>query len=469
MAELILMPRQGNTVESCVILEWRKQEGDAIAEGDVICEVETDKATFEVESTAAGSLLKIFFGDGDDVPVLTPIAVVGKDGEDISGMGPDASGSSTTAAQAAPAAPAAGAGTGAATATDTVPAAAQAATAPQAARAEGERIAASPRARGLAGRKGVDLTLLPGGSGPGGRILERDVQTYIDSGQPLTPAATAMMSAGGLTAPSAGSGIGGRVTTGDLVAAGTGAGVAAMDMVAGLPEYPGETREYAVKGVRKIIAEKMLSSLQTTAQLTMHASADARSILSYRKKLKDSPEELGLRGITINDLVLFAAVRTLTQYPALNAHFLGDRIVEYSSVHAAFAVDTDRGLMVPVVRFAERMTLRQLAAATKRLSTECIEGGVNPDDLAGGTITVSNLGALCIEMFTPVLNPPQTAILGVSTIQPKAVMAGGETVFHPHIGLSLTINHQAVDGAPAAHFLKDLCAMVAGFELSLAG
>jgi pyruvate dehydrogenase E2 component (dihydrolipoamide acetyltransferase) len=450
MAEQILMPRQGNTVESCVILEWRKQEGDTIAEGDVICEVETDKATFEVESTTAGSLLKIFFSDGDDVPVLTPIAVVGNAGEDISGMGPAGSdGAATPAAAAAPSA--------------TTPADA-AVPAPQIARTEGERIAASPRARGLAGRKGVDLGTLAGGSGPGGRILERDVQAYIDSGQPLTPAATAKMSEGGLSAPTAGSGIGGRVTAADLVAAGT-----PVEVAAGQSDYPGVTREYEVKGVRKIIAEKMLASLQTTAQLTMHASADARSILAYRKKLKNSPEELGLRGITINDLVLHAAVRTLTRYPALNAHFLGDRIVEFSSVHAAFAVDTDRGLMVPVVRFAERMTLRQLAAATKRLSTECIEGAVNPDDLSGGTITVSNLGALGIEMFTPVLNPPQTAILGVSTIQPKAVIEGDETRFHPHIGLSLTINHQAVDGAPAAHFLKDLCAMVAGFELSLAG
>ena len=452
MAEQILMPRQGNTVESCVILEWRKHEGDTVSAGEVVCEVETDKATFEVESTTSGTLLKVFFNDGDDVAVLTPIAIVGNEGEDISGLAP-------------------GGFVGAVDALAAVTKASEAQISTEKAaqpvpivRSDGARIAASPRARGLAGRKGVDLGALEGGSGPGGRILERDVQNYVDSGQPLTPAAMEKMAEEGLSAPPSGSGIGGRITAADLVASG-----ATTESVGGLPDYPGATREYQVKGVRKIIAERMLSSLQTTAQFTMHASADARSILAYRKKLKGSPEELGLRGITINDLVLHAAVQTLTRYPALNAHFLGDRIVEYSSVHAAFAVDTDRGLMVPVVRFAERLTLRQLAAATKRLSTECIEGGVHPDDLAGGTITVSNLGALGIEMFTPVLNPPQAAILGVATIQPKAVMVGDETVFRPHIGLSLTINHQAVDGAPAAHFLKDLCGMVAEFELSLAG
>ncbi|MBT3271716.1 MAG: 2-oxo acid dehydrogenase subunit E2, partial [Spirochaetales bacterium] len=234
-------------------------------------------------------------------------------------------------------------------------------------------------------------------------------------------------------------------------------------------EYPGETHEYAVKGVRKIIADRMLESLQKSAQLTMHASADAGSIMEYRKKLKASPEDQGLRGITINDLVLYAAIRTLKAFPALNAYFLGNRIVEFSSIHAAFAVDTDRGLMVPVVRFADTLNLKELAGETKRLGTQCIEGGINPDDLSGGTITITNLGVLGIEMFTPVLNLPQAAILGVCNIQPKPVIVDGETVFRPSIGLSLTIDHRAVDGGPAARFLNSLCAAIANFELTLAG
>lgn len=466
MAEQILMPRQGNTVESCVILEWRKKEGEQVAEGDILCEVETDKATFEVESTASGSLLKVFFAEGDDVPVLTPIAVVGAEGEDISGLGPETTEAPEAQPAAASAAVSAPAPEPAAPAPASAPAAATAAPAAGAV-LDGKRIAASPRAKGLAGRKGVDLSLVGGGTGPGGRILERDVQAYLDSGQPLTPAAAAQVAAGGYAAPAAGTGIGGRVLVSDLVAGGAAAGAAAG--VAANLEYPGVVNEYEIKGVRKIVAERMLSSLQTTAQLTMHASADARAILAYRKKLKASPEELGLQGITINDIVLYAAIQTLTRYPALNAHFLGDRIVEFSSVHAAFAVDTDRGLVVPVIRFAERLSLRQLAGETKRLSTECIEGSVNPDDLSGGSITVTNLGALGIEMFTPVINLPQTAILGVTTIQPKPVIVDGATEFYPHIGLSLTINHQAVDGAPAARFLKDLCGMIANIDLTLAG
>lgn len=460
MAEEILMPRQGNTVESCIILEWRKSEGDSVSPGDVICEVETDKATFEVEATAAGSLLKVFFEEGDDVPVLTPIAVIGETGEDISKFSPAESGATKpeTSAAVSPGPPA----------QSTAGPMSETTATPEG--GEGGKQAISPRARSLAEGKGVALGALAGkGTGPGGRIIERDVVALLESGQPLTPAAAAVAASGGVTVPAAGTGIGGRVTVADL-SKGEPAAIAghAPAAVADLA-YPGETREYEIKGVRKIVSEKMHASLQSTAQLTMHASADARAIMSYRAKLKASQEELGLRGITINDLVLYAAVQTLRRYPALNAHFLGDRVVEFSSVHAAFAVDTERGLMVPVIRFADRLNLRALAAETKRLSTQCIEGGVKPDDLTGGTITVTNLGALGIEMFTPILNPPQTAILGVCTIQPKAVLEAGETVFRPHIGLSLTIDHQAVDGSPAAHFLKDLCGMIDGFELTLAG
>jgi len=185
--------------------------------------------------------------------------------------------------------------------------------------------------------------------------------------------------------------------------------------------------------------------------------------------LKSSKEELGLTGITLNDLVLFAAIRTLKRHPALNAHFLGDRIVEFASVHAAFAVDTERGLLVPVIRFADRMSLRALSAETTRLSELCANGGINPDDLLGGTITVSNLGVLGVETFTPILNPPQTAILGICNIQNKPVLSDGGIALRPYIGLSLTVDHQAVDGAPAARYLKDLCETLADFELSLAG
>ena len=336
----VLMPKYGETVDYCTILNWRKREGDTVTEGDVLCEVEANKAAFEVESNANGILLKLYYNAGDDVPTLAPIAVVGKKGEQV------------------------------------------------------------PK-----------------------------LETAPDHGS--TPSSPALPGS-----------IDGRA---------------------------GEVHEYPVRGARKIIAEKMTTSLQTTAQFTMHVSADARSILSYQEKLKNSKHKRKLRDITVNDLVQYAAIKTLKSFPALNAHFLGDRIVEFSSVHAGFAVDTETGVMVPVIRFADRLSLKELSAETARLSKLCIYGGIEPDDLSGGTVTLTNLGALGIEMFTPILHPPQAAILGICDIQKKPVGLGNETEFHPHIGLSLTVDHRAVDGAPAARYLKALCETIAGFELLLAG
>jgi pyruvate dehydrogenase E2 component (dihydrolipoamide acetyltransferase) len=212
----------------------------------------------------------------------------------------------------------------------------------------------------------------------------------------------------------------------------------------------------------------MHASLAQTAQLTMNASADARALLTYRKRLKSAPEESGLNAVTINDLVLFAVSRVLPHYPFLNAHFLGETIKEFSNVHLGVAVDTPKGLMVPVVKNANFLSLKQIALESRRLASACLESTVAPDDLSGGTFTVTNLGVLGIESFTPVLNAPETGILGVCGIQPKPVLQGDETIFVPHIGFSLTINHQAVDGAPAGRFLKELTEAVAGFDLLLA-
>jgi pyruvate dehydrogenase E2 component (dihydrolipoamide acetyltransferase) len=236
-------------------------------------------------------------------------------------------------------------------------------------------------------------------------------------------------------------------------------------------DFPGSTTEIPVKGVRKVVAGRMLNSLQTTAQLTLNTSADARSILGYRAKCKDAPEDAGVGGIGINDMVLYATIKTLGEFPEFNAHYLGSKIVEFDNVHLGFAVDTPRGLMVPVIRYANLMSLKQLSVETKRLAKACIEGTIDPDALSGGTFTVTNLGAMGIESFTPVLNAPEVGILGVCSIQPKPVMKGSDVEFVPHMGLSLTFDHCAVDGAPGARFLAVMRQKLAdfAFELTLAG
>ncbi len=452
MATVVVMPKQGNTVESCIITTWKKKAGEQVAEGEVLCEVETDKALVEVESPASGTLLELFFAEGDDVPVMTNIAAIGQPGEDVSDLRPDGAASDgAVASKAEPVAP---------TTTVTV---AEAATEPgTVAQPDDTRLRISPRARKLAENKGVEVTGIQG-SGPFGRIVERDVQAAIAKQPVMTPLARSMISRGDFAAPPQGSGVSGRIMSGDLTPVTT------------QPEAPAEmatpgdgVKVIPLKGVRKIIAERMLESLQTTAQLTLNASADAQALLTYRQQLKSSAEALGLQKVTINDLILLAVSRTLPQYPELNALFKENTVFQYKDVHLGIAVDTPRGLMVPKIRRANVLSLKQISEEGKRLASACLEGKINPDELTGGTFTVTNLGSLGIESFTPVLNPPEVAILGVGNINLKPVEVDGEVEFIPHLGLSLTINHQVVDGAPAARFLQTLAQGLAEIELLLA-
>ena len=226
-----------------------------------------------------------------------------------------------------------------------------------------------------------------------------------------------------------------------------------------------EIQRIPLHGIRKTIARRMLDSSQKTAQLTLNASADARALLALRGRLKTSDESLGLRGITVNDMLLFAVARALPDFPALNARLEDDVIAQYSAAHLSLAVDTERGLLAPVIRRAQALSLKQLAEEARRLSESCRDGRVQPQELSGGTFTVSNLGVYGIESFTPLLNPPQVAILGVGSISLKPVEAGGDIEFIPHIGLSLTIDHRAVDGAPAARFLQRLSQHLAQIDL----
>jgi len=217
-----------------------------------------------------------------------------------------------------------------------------------------------------------------------------------------------------------------------------------------------------------VISDRMLQSVQTTAQLTLNRTADARAMLSYRQRLKESDPAWGLQGVTINDLVLFVVARVLPRFPEVNALFTGDAVEQYDRVHLGFAVDTPRGLIVPVIRDAQRLSLLQLAAESRRLANACLEGTVQPDELSGGTFTVTNLGNLGVESFTPIINVPQVAILGVGGITLKAVEIGGEVQFVRHINLSLTINHQVVDGAPGARFLQAVAEGLGQIDLLLA-
>lgn len=481
MATEVLLPKQGNTVESCIILEWKKQEGETVSEGEPVCEVETDKATFDVESPVSGTLLKRFFDEGDDVPVLTVIAAVGEEGEDVSGLAPstaEASGAGGPAGPAeAPEAAASVPGPAEAPEPATAPAAVpeQPAAGPRPDRKEGGPSPISPRARLIAQAKGVDPSTIAG-TGPGGRVIERDIRYVLGTREPFTPAAIEEQLSAGGAGPARGTGIGGRVTAADIAAAPVQAGTADQAGTAPGTEYgmtaafPGPSTDTPVKGIRKLIAERMQASLQSTAQLTLNSSADARAIIAFRKRLKNTPEGSGYRGITVNDLVMYAVSRTILEFPDLNSHFLGETVRRFDHVHLGFAVDTPRGLMVPVVRNAHLLTLKQLSDEAKRLAAGCLGGKITPEELKGGTFTVTNLGAFGIESFTPIANAPEVGILGINTIAPKPVTdENGCTDFIPHIGFSLTTDHQLIDGALGARFLKSLAEKIADFEILLAG
>lgn len=449
MATPIIMPRQGQSVESCILVEWLVDVGAAIEEGTAVASIETDKAVFEVESPAAGTLVARFFEEGDDIPVLLTIAAVGEAGEDASALAPDIAGGGEAAPEAA--APVA----------EEAPApVVEAAAAPVVGSGQ-KAVGISPRARKAAAASGVDAQILAG-SGPEGRVIERDVQAAA-AGQPrLSAAAVAAAAATGLAAPAQGSGPGGMVLAGDLGA--TPAAAAAAP--AAVPT--GEPTEVPLAGIRKLIASKMHESLSTTAQLTMNMSFDATGIMAYRSKVKALGEALGLPNITINDIVAYATVQVLRVSPQINAHFLGDKSVQYPYVNLGIATDTERGLMVPVVHGADQLSLSQLSAAAKPLLKDCQTGNINPDLLSGGTFTITNMGMLGVESFTPVLNIPEVAILGVGGLSLKPVMKDGEVKHVQSINLSLTVDHQVVDGAPAARFLKTLCTSLENFELTLA-
>ena len=445
MATIVVMPQLGNSVESCIIVEWMIAEGDTVSVDQTLASIETDKSTMEVPSTAEGTVLKLLWEEGDEVPVKDPLIIVGEPGEDISGLVPG--GDAAPAEADAPAEQAAAAPEAAAPAFATE-------------RATG---AVSPRARALAASNGVDASAIAEGSGPHGRVIERDVAAAIAAGPVLTSAARAA----GVSAAE-GTGIGGRVSVADAGRTAEAAPAAAVAPAAAAADFPGASTSAPLKGVRKVVAKRMMESLTSTAQLTLNTTANAAGILAMRKKVKNADEALGLNKITLNDLVCFAVSRTLLKYPVFNAHLEDGVLTEFEQVHLGFACDTPRGLLVPVIRSAQALGLKAFSDEAKRLAGGAIDGSLSPDFLSGGTFTVSNIGSFGIETFTPVINLPQTAILGVGAITPRpTVAADGSIGMEQRLNLSLTIDHQVIDGADGARFLRDLVAAIENIDVTV--
>ena len=402
-AQAVIMPKAGITVESCIIGEWLKQVGDQIKIGDILFTYETDKASFECESTAEGELLAIFFEEGEEVPCMENVCAVGPKGEPTDCLKPGAAPMVVEAAvEAAPVV----ASETAAVEVQIVPGA-----------------PVSPRAAKLAKAAGVDASLATG-TGPNGRIIERDVQKLIEQGVPA----------------------------------------AAKTAVCDGPAY----EDVKFSGIRRAISKSMTTSLHTMAQLTHNTSFDATAILNYRKALKAAGGEYA--GITLGDIILYAVSRTLLNHPDLNANMLDDNSIRlFKHVNLGVAVDTPRGLMVPTIFHADEKSLLEISKELKELAAACRTGAISPDKLSGASFTVSNLGAFGVESFTPVINPPQTGIIGVcTTVDRPRKAADGSIQLYPAMGLSLTYDHRAVDGAPASRLMQELCRNLENFTTLLA-
>ena len=440
------MPKQGQSVESCILTEMKKKKGDSVAVGDILFSYETDKASFEEEAQVAGTVLDVFFDDGDEIPVLTNVMVIGNEGESTAEFRPGGE-------AAAPAAETPVAAAAAPAATPAIAAAAETAVKP--ATTEGTSPV-SPRARALAEKEAVNAAALQG-SGPHGRVIERDVQAAIAATPKLTPLAKAIAKETGAAAPEAGSGLAGMVKGADMGAL--------KNSV-----YATDSEIKPLTNMRKLIAKAMHASLQNSAQLTHHLSADARRILELRKKVKKAVDNGYPTNITLNDMVCMAVIKALKKFPQVNTHFLGDSTRVFSKVHLGLAVDTDRGLMVPTVKNADDLSIQGLANQLKEVANACKKGSIDPDLLSSeaASFTVSNLGNYGVEIFTPVINLPQVAILGVNTIVPRPKdIGGGVYAFVPHIGLSLTYDHRALDGGEATRFVKEVANEIEAIDFEL--
>lgn len=444
MVTEVILPKLGQTMEEGAIVEWLKAEGDAIQRGDVLFTTESDKATLEVEAPKKGILRKILVPQGQAVPVLSVVALITATADEDLSMH-------------VPAVESAGASSGgyrtSLRAADVVD---RGHSGIKNLDVAGERIFASPRARRKALSENVELDAIVG-TGPNGRIVERDVVAYLDSQPRLTPVARKAAALLDVDVTRIkGTGTGGVITKLDIESA---AQVETTDL----------TRSDAVTadliplaGPRRIVAERMATSARSTARVTLATEADATQLVDVRERLKlNVTDEWGFAP-GYNDLVAIIVARALGDFPYMNARLVdeGKAIERMARINLGMAVDTERGLLVPVIRNANQKGLRAFGAEFRELTSRAREGKATPDDLTGGTFTITNLGMYEIDIFTPIINLPEAAILGVGRIHAKPVVCDGQVQVRQIVTLSLAFDHRLVDGAPAARFLQRIKQLV---------
>ncbi len=462
MAKELFIPKLGQTVEEVRLVRWLVEDGARVDQGQEVLEVETDKAIFAVESPAKGYLHRGPFAEDTVLPVLTVVAVVGKQDEKFPAAGQSQPASGAQPETAAPVA----AQPAAPSQTELQPP------------AQTGRVFASPRARKLAEAEGVDLSKVTPTGGGGVRVAERDVVAYLQSAPKATPIAERMAAEAGIDLRTIkGTGAGGAITKEDVqqaiaqrdqaskgepvapAAAPAPAPVPAPPVAPAPPSAPapqGDVLERVpLKGVRAVIADRMATSTRTVARVTLVMDVDATEFVAVRERLKARFAEAWGFAPGYNDMLVMIVARALRKFPYMNARMTSDAIEYLARIDIGMAADTDRGLTVPVVRNADQKSLRQIGAELRELVDRARKGRSLPDDF-GGTFTITSLGPLDVDAFTPVINYPEAAILGVGRIAAKAVVLNDQIVARKMMTLSLAFDHRITDGAPAARFLKHI-------------
>jgi pyruvate dehydrogenase E2 component (dihydrolipoamide acetyltransferase) len=415
----IEMPKLSDTMTEGTLVKWHKKEGDKVETGDELADIGTDKATMAMESFDDGIIHKILVSEGSIAPIGQKIAILLKKGEAPPAEGapiPDSPRTASAKADTISEAPA----------KDAAPTAASASATPA---TSGARIKASPLAKKVAAEKGVELSGLAG-SGPGGRIIAKDVQS-APSG-----------SASGAKAPAA-------------------------TPVAATPAGAGDQR-IPLSGMRRVIAERLLTSKTTIPHFYLNIEVDAGPLMKFRAEANAASEAAGGPKLTVNDFVLKAVVAAAVKVPAVNASFAGDAIIQYGNVHLSVAVAVEEGLVTPVIRDAQKKTLREISDGVKDLATRARNKKLKPEEYAGGTITVSNLGSYGIDVFSAIINPPQAIIISVGAIVKKPVVnAKNEIVVGQRVNIGLSADHRVVDGAVGAQYLAELRKLIESPTLML--
>ncbi|HEX6925114.1 MAG TPA: pyruvate dehydrogenase complex dihydrolipoamide acetyltransferase [Longimicrobiaceae bacterium] len=429
MATKVYMEALSPTMEEGRLITWLKKEGDEIAEGDVLAEVETDKATMELVARGSGLLRKVILPEGETASVGAVIAVIAGADEDISSIiaeaGGDGAAPPTAAAPAGAAKEAEEKGAAAAAAgpaaegTGAVATAPAPAPAPSAAAADGAeaggRVKASPLARRLAKQGGLSLDQISG-TGPGGRIIKRDIEAALE-GAPAAAAAPAV------AAPA--------------------------------PTAEAAYADVPLSQMRKTIARRLTQSIGPVPHFFLTIEIDMTQAMELRKKINERFADQGVK-VSPNDLIIKAAAMALLRHPWVNAAWTGEAIRQYSDVHIGVAVAVDEGLITPVIRNAHRKGITEIATEVKELAGRAREKKLLPEEYTGSTFSISNLGMFGIEEFTAVINPPEAAILAVGAAQDKVVVENGEMVIRNRMRVTLSCDHRVVDGATGAQFLQTL-------------